>query len=87
MCVETGCMERPRQAATKVTDFRKYHLSGDLDITLQGRVDTRISQFEMAKTQEELQKQLEEEKAQSKQMLEEVEFMKIQNELEAEKLK
>ena len=82
-----GCMERPKRAATKVTDFRRYHLSGDLDTTLQGRVDSRVSQFEMAKTQEELQQQLEEQKAQSKRLFEEAELMRIQHELEAERLK
>ena len=80
-------MERPKRAATKVTDFRKYHLSGDLDIALQGRVDDRVNQFEMAKIQEELQMQLEEERAQSKRMGEEAELMRIQHELDTEKLK
>ena len=48
-------MDRPRWAATKVTDFRKYHLSGNLEDEVQGLVDTRVGQFEMAKTPEELQ--------------------------------
>ena len=80
-------MDRPKRAATKVTDFRKYHLSGDLDQTLQGRVDSRITQFKMAKCPEDLQQELEEEKAQSKRLMEEVEMMRMQHELEAEKLK
>ena len=43
-------MDRPkRAAAAKITDFRRYHLSGDLHDTLQGRVDNRITQFEMAR--------------------------------------
>ena len=81
-------MLRPkRAAATKVTDFWKYHLSGDLDQTLQGRVDTRISQFEMAANPEDLQRQLEEEKEASKKLMEEAEYMKLQAELDNEKLK
>ena len=53
-------MDRPRHAATKITDYRKYHLSGDLADTLQGRVDSQITQFEMSA--EELKAQLESEK-------------------------
>ena len=71
------CMDRPKRTASKVADFRKYHLSGDLDKTLQGRVDSRINQFEMPKSQEELQQQLEEEKENSKCLMEEMECMKI----------
>ena len=81
------CMDRPKRAATKVTDFRKYHLSGDLDTQLQGRVDSRVIQFEMAKTAEELKQQLEEERERSTKMMEDVEIRRIQHELEAEKLK
>ena len=80
-------MDRPKRVANKVSDYRKYHLSGDLDETLQGRVDTRVNQFEMAKSNEELQKQLEEERAQSKRIMDEMEHMKIEHELEMEKLK
>ena len=79
-------MDRPKRAATKVTDFRKYHLSGNLDEELQGKVDTRVNQFEMASTTEELQKQLEEACQSNKKRMEDVEVMKIRNELEVEKL-
>ena len=77
-------MERPKRAATKVTDFQRYHLSGDLNNALQGRVDSRISQFEMADTAEELQCQLEEERQNSKQLKADAEIMKIRNEHELE---
>ena len=80
-------MDRPRQAATKVTDFRKYHLLGDLEEEVQGLVDTRVGQFEMAKTPEELQWQLEEEKKNSKKIQDSVERAKIHHELEIEKMK
>ena len=79
-------MERPKCAATKVTEFRQYHLSGDLDNTIKGLVDNRVSQFEMA-TMEKLKQSLEGEKEQSKKMQEEAEVQRIQNELELEKLK
>ena len=78
-------MDRPRRV-TKVTNYRKFHLSGDLEEEVVGLVDTRVSQFEMAKSQEELQKQLEQEK-QNKRMLEEMELAKIESELEAERMK
>ena len=81
-------MDRPkRAAASKVTNFRKFHLSGDLDTEISGLVDTRINQFEMATTAEELQKQLEEEREQSRKLQEDAELLKIRNALEVEKLK
>ena len=83
----TRCMDRPKRAATKVTDFRKYHLSGDLDHHLQGRVDSQITQFEMTTNVDELQKELEEEREHSKKMMADLEAMRIRNQLEAEKLK
>ena len=80
-------MHRPRRAATKVTNFRKYHLSGDLDTELQGRVESRVTHFEMGMTPEELQKQLEQEREASNRLKEDTECLRLQNELEAEKLK
>ena len=79
-------MDRPKRAATKVTDFHRYHLSGNLNEELQGRVDSRVTQFEMAQSAEELKKQLEEEKENSRRLQEDVELMKLQNELEAERM-
>ena len=77
-------MDRPkRAAATKVSDFRCYHLSGDLDQQVLGIVDSRVNHFEMA-TVEELKKQIEEEKEQSRKLQEDVE---MRNQLEIEKLK
>ena len=79
-------MDRPKRAATKVTDFRRYHLSGDLDKELEGLVDNRVSLFEMSSV-EELKRQLEEERENSRKLQEDVEMMRIRNELEVEKLK
>ena len=79
-------MDRPKRAATKVTDFRRYHLSGNLDEELKGRVDNRVSQFKMAQSAEELQRQLDEERESSRRLKEDAEIMWICNELEAEKL-
>ena len=80
-------MDRPRRAATKVTDFRKYHLSGDLEQEVEGLVDTRISHFEMTTTAEELKQQLEAEKENSRRLQEEADLAEIQNQLEMEKMK
>ena len=80
-------MDRPKRAATKVTDFRKYHLSGDLNKHIRGQVDSNIRHFEMVGAVEELKKQLEAEKEHSKKLEEEAECMKVQQELDAEKLR
>ena len=39
-------MDRPKRAASKVTDYRKYHLSGDLDKVLEGKVTQAIGNWE-----------------------------------------
>ena len=78
-------MDRPKWTAARVTDYRHYHLSGDLSQHLQGRVDSRITQFEMAS--EELKQQLEAEKEASEKLQEEAELMQIKHDLETEKLK
>ena len=84
----TSCMDRPKRAAAmKITDFRHYHLSGDLNTELAGRVDTHISQFESTMSTEELRKQLEEDREAGRKVQEDMECMKIQNEIETERLK
>ena len=62
-------------------------MSGDLNQQLQGRVDARVTHFEMSQTTEDLQKQIEEEHENSKKLQENAEFLRLQNELEAEKMK
>ena len=80
-------MERPKCTAAKVKDFRRYHLSGDLNETLAGRVDNRITHFEMSSSMEELQKALQEEKENSRCMMEDLKLARIRNDLEKEKMK
>ena len=70
-------MDRPKRAATKVTNFCTLHRSGD----------PAIQEEEMVQTAEELQQQLEQEKEQSRKLMEDAELMKLRNELETEKLK
>ena len=83
---DPDCMDRPRRAATKVTNFRSYHLSGDLDNQVQGLVESRIEQFDMAST-DELKQQLEQERENNKKLEQDAEYARIQHELEIEKLK
>ena len=39
-------MDRPKRSASKVTNFRTFHLSGDLDTSLQGKVGQVVNAFE-----------------------------------------
>ena len=80
-------MARPRRAASKITDFRRYHLSGDLDQEVHGLVDSRVTHFEMTATAEELKQRLETERQNSKKLQEDAELTEIQNQLEIEWLK
>ena len=80
-------MDRPKRAATKVTNFRKYHLSGNLDEEVEGLVGARVGQFEMAKTLEELQQQLETERENSKRLQQDADRARIEHELELERMK
>ena len=73
--MQVHCMDRPKRAATKVTDFRKYHLSGNLDQELQGRVDSRINQFEMSTNTDDLERELEEAREHSCKLKEDAETM------------
>ena len=92
-------MERQRRSAPRVTDFRKYHLSGDLEEVVQGKVSDTIEHLEATlegvmsrdmsddnATPEQLQEMLREQKENSSKLQQQVEAMKIRNELEAEKL-
>ena len=78
-------MDRPHRAATKVTDFRRFHLSGDLSDRIEGLVESRIGQFEMAQSAEQLKQQLEEEKENSRKLQEEIELLRMRNEVESRK--
>ena len=80
-------MDRPkRAAASKVSNFRTFHLSGDLNQEIKGLVDARIEQFDMTST-EDLRIQLEQEREDNRKLEENVEQAKILNELEIEKMK
>ena len=65
-------MERQRRNASKVTDYQKYHLSGDLEQVVQGRVSNTIEYLERTtmslnlneetETPEQLQEQIHEQR-------------------------
>ena len=78
-------MERPKRAATRVTDFRKFHLSGNLDEEVQGLVDSRVNLFEMATA--ELKQKLEQEREASRKIQEDAERAEIQHQIEVERMK
>ena len=92
------CMERQRRSASKVTDFRRYHLSGDLEQVVSGKVSQTIERLEREadtmshpineenSSLEELQEELREQQQNSAKIQQQVEIMKVRNELEKEKL-
>ena len=92
------CMDRARRPVTKI-NYRKYHLSGDLEQVVKGKVSGAVELIESPHsasmdttkiseevTQEELQEMLNKHKENSAKMQQQVENMKLCNELEAEKL-
>ena len=90
-------MERQRRSASKITDYRKYHLSGDLDKVVQGKVTETVkhlkkfsnmssSSIDENASPEELQELVNEQKENSSKLQQQVTAMKLRNELEAEKM-
>ena len=90
------CMDGQKRSTSKVTDYRKFHLLGDLDQVVQGRVSSTIDKLESITkhsnmeddnaTSEQLQELLKEQKETSSKLQQQVKAMKIRNELEAERL-
>ena len=91
-------MDRHCQAASKVTDYRRYHLSGDLEQVVQGKVSGTVDLIENRQPimeqdpiddnamPEQLQELLKEQKQNSSKLQQQLEAMQIKNELEAEQL-
>ena len=86
-------MDQKRHAASKVTDFQRYHLSGDLDQELEGRVSSVRLQFEMAveipegASPEELQKLLDDQQKEADRLQQEMIQLELRNKIEAESLR
>ena len=90
-------MDRPCREASKVANYRQYHLSGDLDEVVQGKVGETVVRLEQAfetltMSSEEAQQNIElaakvkEQKEKSQKLQLQVENTKLRNELEMEKL-
>ena len=92
-------MERPpRRQASKVANYRRYHLSGDLDKVVQGIVSDQVSRLEhndnmaepMIAEEENQNKELTEavqaQRDRSARLQLQVENMKLRNEIEAQQL-
>ena len=91
-------MDRPKRP-TKVTDYRRYHLSGDLDQVVQGKVVQAIHKLSLNKTtsmtsvnedgnqgQSPLSTELPEQHEHNQRLQKEVEEMRVRNELEIGKM-
>ena len=100
----TQRMDRQRRTTPKV-DYRKFHLSGDLDTAVQGKVSEAVGLLEKTSgsadnsdnrmendtipedaTPEQLQAMLKEQQENSAKLQQQVETMKLRNQLEAEQL-
>ena len=91
-------MDRQKRTTNRVTDYRKFHLSGDLDQVVQGKVSEAVGLLENLDismssqpisedaTNEELECMLKEQRDNSARMQQQVENMKLRNALEAERL-
>ena len=87
--------ELPRRSASKVTDFRRYHLSGDLDEVVWGKVSGTIKQIEAHATAMnpsaipevlQLQQMIKEQKENSSKLQQQMEVLQLRNTLEAEQM-
>ena len=80
-------MDRQKRTASKVTDYRRYHLSGDLDQVVQGKVSEVVEQIEAHNmstniipedaTPEQLQELLKEQKDNSAKLQQQLETMRL----------
>ena len=91
-------MDRQRRSASKIIDYRKYHLSGDLDQVVHGKVSSTIELLQNTilgeqtinmsldenATPAELQELLKEQRESSNKLQQQAEAMKLRNELKAE---
>lgn len=92
------CMDRQRRSASKITDYRKFHLAGDLEQVVQGKVSETIERLEATdsimntpsvgeeETAEQLEQLLKEQRESSARLQQQAETMKLRNALEVERL-
>ena len=93
-------MDRPGRSASKVTNYRQFHLSGDLGEVIQGKVSETIDKLQVAigeprqtpripnmdEDAQQLRSKAEELKAHNSKMQMEAENMKLRNEVEEQEL-
>ena len=85
-------MERTRCTVARITDYRRYHLSGDLEQVVHGKVEATIHQLEMSQqpideaAPEQLKSKLELEKEHTEKLQQQVQAMELRNALEREKM-
>ena len=86
-------MDRTKRAASKVTDFCRYHLSGDLNSSLQGKVGQAIGEWEekmelpSTASVEEIRRAVESQKQEQAEREAELEKLTLRNAYEAGVLK
>ena len=88
-------MDRPQcKAASKVSDYRKYHLSGDLDKQVQGKVGEKINAIEnttMAHLEEltadQLEQKLQAEREEADKLQEQVKLHQLRQQVEEQERK
>ena len=90
-----GCMDRQRRTTAKDINYRKFHLSGDLEQVVQGKVSGTVQLLEKEimegppsisedATPEQLQEMIKERQENSARLQQQAETMKLRNQLEAE---
>ena len=80
-------MERLRRDASKITNYRTFHLSGGLDTQLKGKVGRAISHIKDMSNQSKLEQQLQEQIEANKKLEEQAAEMRIRNEMEEQQCK
>ena len=80
-------MDRQKRSASRVTDYRRYHLSGDLDQIVQGKVSRVVERLETidmssrptdeTTSLEELEQLLQEQKESSSKLQQQMQAMRI----------
>ena len=80
-------MERTKRTASKVGNYRAYHLSGDLGEQIQGKVGQLVNSIEVMSTNQELEQELEAQREARKHLEEQEEEFKIRHEMDMERLR
>ena len=80
-------MERSKRSASKVGNYRKFHLSGELGDQLQGKVGQLVNTIEDMASHPELEQELEVQTEARKALEAQAEEMKLKHEMQVKKLR